>query len=92
MTEHTAHNDLHARALAGDMTVYQIHAETYDKDYEEWGWMAPTNTAKCCAKILKSRENNPELLRVLDVGCGTGLSGEAFAKEVPKEINYELTA
>ncbi|NQY61399.1 class I SAM-dependent methyltransferase [Cognatishimia sp.] len=54
---------------------YDDWASTYDAEVTDNGYLTPSR----CADALWQFLPNPET-RILDVGCGTGLSGEALAK------------
>jgi predicted TPR repeat methyltransferase len=52
---------------------YRQWAKTYDAEITENGYASPTRTAAAMASLV------PDLTRpLLDLGCGTGISGEAF--------------
>ena len=64
-----------ARCLPSSGALYR--ASTYDDDLRSWGYRAD----HLCAEMLKEELNGAELSEdytVLDVGCGTGLSGQAL--------------
>lgn len=54
--------------------LYRDWAESYDDELRENGYVSPQR----CAAALKDAAGSTEG-PLLDVGCGTGLSGEAFA-------------
>ena len=54
---------------------YDDWASTYDAEVTDNGYLTPSR----CADALWQFLPNPET-KILDVGCGTGLSGEALAK------------
>ena len=55
-------------------SLYDEWAEDYDRDIAEWGYEAP----RVCAELLADLVD-ASTTRVLDAGCGTGLTGEALA-------------
>lgn len=65
----------------GAIHLYDKWADSYDASLRSWGYPAPRRTAELFEQF--SNEANLEDLRtgalpILDVGCGTGLSGEAL--------------
>lgn len=59
-------------SVAGTLRMYEQWAETYDDELKDNGYQQPVR----CAEALKAIM--PEAANVLDVGCGTGLSGLAL--------------
>ncbi|MEM8855962.1 MAG: class I SAM-dependent methyltransferase, partial [Pseudomonadota bacterium] len=53
-------------------SIYDTWAATYDDTVKDWGYQAPGEAAKLL------RADVPEVAHILDVGCGTGLTGEAL--------------
>ena len=53
--------------------LYENWAETYDAEVRSYGYATPERCAEALAAHVEDR-NAP----LLDLGCGTGLSGEAF--------------
>lgn len=53
--------------------MYDRWAEVYDRDLNEGDYQQPARCAAALASVM-----SPENARVLDVGCGTGLSGVAL--------------
>ncbi|MEP1443161.1 MAG: class I SAM-dependent methyltransferase [Hyphomicrobiales bacterium] len=54
--------------------MYEAWADTYDSELVENGYQQPIR----CAHALKTIM--PEASSILDIGCGTGLSGDALKK------------
>ena len=54
-------------------SYYDEWAETYDATLSSWNYQAPEDAADALCKHLKPGAN------VLDVGCGTGLFGQAMS-------------
>lgn len=62
---------------------YDEWAETYDQELvEAWRYDAPFVGARLLCELMKSTEG-----RVLDVGCGTGLVGQALASSGVRELD-----
>lgn len=61
------------KTAEGAKTLYDEWASSYDAALESWGYQIP----KRIAEELSSRGCN-NLSRILDLGCGTGLSGAAL--------------
>jgi SAM-dependent methyltransferase len=64
---------------AETLTHYETWADTYDKEIDEdLGYAQPTRCAAALAEVIRSQGG---VLggHVLDVGCGTGLSGIALS-------------
>ena len=55
------------------INLYQLWSKTYDKELNDNGYVTPQR----CASALAST-NTDKNEKILDIGCGTGLSGEAF--------------
>lgn len=65
------------RTVEDQRKIYREWADTYNKQTtEEFGWMGFRPAAEAFAKRLPDRE-----ARILDAGCGTGLSGVALAEQ-----------
>ncbi|MDF2231959.1 methyltransferase domain-containing protein [Albimonas sp. CAU 1670] len=62
------------RDSAATQALYRDWAESYDADLAASGYAAPARCAEALARVVEDRA-----APLLDVGCGTGLSGEAFA-------------
>lgn len=59
---------------AGDTRrLYDRHATGYDAEVRASGYVSPRRSAEALAGLLADRATP-----ILDLGCGTGLSGEAF--------------
>ena len=52
--------------------LYDEWADSYDDEVEENGYVSPTRTASALTQFL------PLEASILDIGCGTGLSGVAL--------------
>jgi len=52
--------------------LYDAWADRYDGDLDAWDYRTPADVAE----LLRNAE--PDVARVLDVGCGTGRSGRAL--------------
>jgi len=64
------------RTVEDQREIYRKWAETYDQETTgEFGWMGFRPAAKAFAQRVSDRT-----LRVMDAGCGTGLSGVALAE------------
>jgi predicted TPR repeat methyltransferase len=75
MTEDNTPGDLYSRPRSVDETLemYNEWAARYDEDVRQWGYVTPGRVAMA----LRMAGANTDKL-VLDVGCGTGLSGLAL--------------
>jgi len=62
------------RVAADAAAEYDALADTYDQDLPRWGW----DTPEICAQMLSDHLSHEDT--VLDVGCGTGLSGEQLRR------------
>jgi len=68
-----------AYALKDETTTrnyYDDWADTYDIELVENGYVTPERCAKALAKYATSSD-----IAVLDIGCGTGISGKALRRE-----------
>lgn len=54
--------------------TYDAWASDYDRELADWGYEAPTRAAEFLAKHL----DDAATARVLDCGCGTGMTGVAL--------------
>ncbi len=61
---------------------YQKWAADYDKNMQSLGYLSPKKIAVLLAESLSTP--NPV---VLDIGCGTGLTGAELCKKLPCEID-----
>ena len=52
--------------------LYDDWADSYDAEVGSYGYASPMRTAQALAQFL------PSTGRILDFGCGTGLSGAAL--------------
>ena len=59
-------------SVAETYDMYEAWADTYDSELGKNGYQQPFR----CAQALKAMM--PEASNVLDIGCGTGLSGDAL--------------
>lgn len=65
------------RNVEDQRATYRDWADTYDQQtVEEFGWMGFESAAAEFSKRVKDKNS-----RILDAGCGTGLSGKALASE-----------
>ena len=55
-------------------------APNYDGIYNYLGYPDPEKVAQMCAKHAKKIGKSPRDLKVLDIGCGTGLVGEQLQR------------
>ena len=60
---------------AATRALYRDWAESYDADLVANGYASPARCAQALARFVEDRS-----APLLDIGCGTGLSGEAFAE------------
>jgi len=63
------------RSGAETEALYQDWAESYDQELEAQGYAQPRRCADALRQLLDDRETP-----VIDLGCGTGLSGLALSK------------
>ena len=54
---------------------YASWADSYDRDTASYGYVGPKSAACALARFVQ-----PSDVRVLDIGCGTGLAGEELAR------------
>lgn len=64
------------------MDVYKNWADSYDADVGEWGYATPMRVASALRRHIRDPET-----KILDFGCGTGLSGVALANEGFRNID-----
>ena len=68
-----------ASTISEDVAVYYDDwAEKYNEDLKSWEYQAPVEATKLLKKFM------PESGKVLDAGCGTGLTGYAL-----KDMGYK---
>ena len=65
--------DQHANDSGKIRSLYDEWASSYEADIAQWGYEAPVVAAQLLAKY-----GSPEA-EIIDVGCGTGLVGEALS-------------
>ena len=63
--------------------LYDAWAETYDREIAENGYASPRRCARALADCLPDNA----AVKLLDMGCGTGLSGLAFRAEGIEHID-----
>lgn len=61
----------------GAVELYDAWADTYDDSLRSWGYEAPQKVAEYLKLHMSADVTNP---KIIDQGCGTGLSGEAITK------------
>lgn len=72
-----------AKTASGAKELYDIWASTYDQVLQSWGYLAPRSVAHTLSRLrMQRRPHHPEddhqgPWAVVDLGCGTGLCGEA---------------
>ena len=59
---------------SANAATYDAWASDYDRELAEWGYEAPSRAARFLAK----NSDDPATARVLDCGCGTGMTGVAL--------------
>lgn len=75
------------RPVAETIAIYQDWAASYDADVTNAGYATPDRCAAALAEHL------PKTARLLDFGCGTGLSGQAMTRAGFTQIDgVEITA
>jgi len=63
----------------GAVKLYDDWADTYDDSLNSWGYEAPQKIAEKLWENVTEDATTKEV-RVMDCGCGTGMSGEAIVK------------
>ena len=67
---------------SNSLDLYDKWAASYDKELKENQYVTPVR----CAQILSEYFNNKKI-KILDIGCGTGLSGDSLKKLGFKRID-----
>mmetsp|Transcript_1760 Transcript_1760/g.2015 ORF Transcript_1760/g.2015 Transcript_1760/m.2015 type:complete len:271 (-) Transcript_1760:1232-2044(-) len=78
----------------GAQTLYDKWAETYDETLKSWKYPAPKRVAAVMNTLLLNASKSPfQDPRVLDLGCGTGMSGEALKSEgiAGERIGFDIS-
>ena len=57
----------------GTRTFYNAWAASYDQEVQDNGYITPQRCAEALAQFAENKD-----LPLLDIGCGTGMSGEAL--------------
>lgn len=87
-------DDLHKRALNGDMVAYDAWAPIYEKSMADMGYKGPQIIADRFVQNLEqenSQLHEKDSLRVLDIGCGTGWVVDAILKTSKMAGRYVFT-
>eukprot|EP00602_Paraphysomonas_sp_CaronLab_P008687 CAMPEP_0185036270 /NCGR_PEP_ID=MMETSP1103-20130426/28991_1 /TAXON_ID=36769 /ORGANISM="Paraphysomonas bandaiensis, Strain Caron Lab Isolate" /LENGTH=220 /DNA_ID=CAMNT_0027573755 /DNA_START=69 /DNA_END=731 /DNA_ORIENTATION=+ len=63
------------KTAAGAIQLYDSWANSYDETLKSWKYPAPQRVAEILSDYYPQRDMHT---KVLDMGCGTGLSGEAL--------------
>jgi predicted TPR repeat methyltransferase len=87
-------DDLHKRALDGDMVAYDAWAPIYEKSVVDIGYKGPEIFAERFVQNLEQENSHlheKDLLSVLDIGCGTGLIVDAILKTSKMVGRYVFT-
>merc|ERR1712232_912355 len=67
-----------AKDAEGAVKLYDEWADTYDLTLASWGYDAPQKTVELVEQHLDVDASHA---KVLDVGCGTGLTGRALSQQ-----------
>jgi predicted TPR repeat methyltransferase len=87
-------DDLHKRALNGDMVAYDAWAPIYEKTMADAGYRGPEIFADRFVQNLEqenSQLHEKDSLSVLDIGCGTGWVVDAILKTSRMVGRYVFT-
>lgn len=72
--------------------LFDQYAHTFDKSLVEGlGYQTPARIAEQIAPWLATRATTPPTLRVLDLGCGTGLMGPLVAPSAATLVGVDLS-
>jgi predicted TPR repeat methyltransferase len=72
--------------------LFDEYAHTFDKSLVEGlGYQTPARIAEQIAPWLATRSTTPPSLRVLDLGCGTGLMGPLLAPAAATLVGVDLS-
>lgn len=66
------------KTVAGAVTLYDDWAPKYEETLISWGYEAPQKTADLVKRYLNASSNQS---KILDLGCGTGMGGQALLEE-----------
>ena len=82
MTKSFLNKIYQSNSKTSSMQLYDKWAPSYDKELTENQYVTPFR----CAEVLSDTADNKEI-KILDVGCGTGLSGFSLRKFGFKNID-----
>ena len=66
---------------SNNQTYYNAMGADYEEVFRSWGYCAPELAAKAIFDHRDLFEVKPEEVKFVDLGCGTGLCGQALKKE-----------